>query len=494
METTGFLKRLIPYVILAGTVLIIISVLTYFHDSFIDYINNFFDMQNVEKRKTENVAYLFEAIYSVIKIILWMTLVVATIRVLNSLIFSTILNSASYEVSTLLRNVISTIFFIVAFIIILQSQFSTAYEKLAPIFTGSTIIGIVIGLALQDTLGNFFAGAAIQADTPFQIGDVINITNKGTGVIESISWRGVKIRTFQNKIIIVSNSVLGKEIFEVAPKDNLNARVVFFNTIYENSPARTIQVLREVVRQVENVSQMIRPVIRIRNLGDNGIDWEIKYWLEDYTKYNDTDALIRQRLWYAFQREKLEFAYPTHKVFIESEPKAENVVETTGEIFERITHIPIFVPLNEDEVEKLARASELRVFAPEEKIVRKGQKGTSMFIVHRGSVRVQIREDGKVKTIRQLKEGQFFGEMGLFTGEPRTATVVAEEETEVLEIKHHCLKPILEENPELVESFSKIIEERRAALEELHEDNQNKEKADKSGVFNSIRKFFGLRN
>src|SRR5205085_12408423 len=100
---------------------------------------------------------------------------------------------------------------------------------------------------LQDTLGNFFAGAAIQADNPFQVGDVINIPNKGTGVIESISWRGMRIRTFQNKIVIVSNTVLGKEIFEVSPKDNLNARIVFFTTVFENSTATTPMIIRDVV-------------------------------------------------------------------------------------------------------------------------------------------------------------------------------------------------------------------------------------------------------
>lgn len=492
METTGFLKRIVPFLILLATVLALLTLMPFAYPYVVKYITTLFDIGEAGAGVT--AVGIFDIIYRIVRIILLMTLVVAVIRLLNSLIFSTVLSSASYEVSTLLRNVISTLVFIVALIIILQSQFTTAYEKLAPIFTGSTIIGIVIGLALQDTLGNFFAGAAIQADNPFQIGDVINIPNKGTGVVESISWRGVKIRTFQNKIIIVSNTVLGKEIFEIAPKDNLNARIVFFNTVYENSPARTIQVLRDVVRQVENVSQMIRPNIRIRNLGDNGIDWEIKYWLEDYSKYNDTDALIRQRLWYAFQREKLEFAYPTHRVYVESEQKPEENIEVGSEISDRIHNVPIFAPLNDDEVEKLARASRLRVFAPGEKIVRKGQKGNSMFIVHNGSVTVQVREDGKVKPIRQLKEGGFFGEMGLFTGEPRTATVVADEETEVLEIKHYCLKPILEENPELVETFSKIIDERRADLDELFENQESGQKADKAGVFNSIKKFFGLRN
>ena len=58
--------------------------------------------------------------------------------------------------------------------------------------------------------------------------------------------------------------------------------------------------------QVENVTPKIRPVVRIRNLGDNGLDWEVKFWLDDYAKHNDTDALVRQRIWYVFQREKIE--------------------------------------------------------------------------------------------------------------------------------------------------------------------------------------------
>jgi small-conductance mechanosensitive channel len=449
-----------------------------------------------EKSKKEQTTAeaLFEIFYRILKIVLLMTLVVAIIRLLNLLIFSTVLRSASYEITTLLRNVLSIIIFLVAFTIILQSQFTTAYEKLAPIFTGSTILGIIIGLALQDTLGNFFAGIAMQADNPFQVGDVISITPHQTGVVESISWRGVKLRTFQNKIVVVSNAVLGKEIIEVAPKDNLNARIVFFNTVYDHSPAKTAHAIREVVRQCENVSQMIRPVVRIRNLGADGLDWEVKYWLDDYTKYNDTDALVRQRVWYAFKREKIQFAFPTRILHIERKKAEVDFVELDSEIFHRLTDVSLFAPLSDDEVDKLARNSHLSVFAPEEKIVRRGQKGNSMFIVHRGAVSVQIREDGKPKTIRQLKEGDFFGEMALFTGEPRTATVIANEETQVLEVTHECLKPLLEENPELVESFSRIIEKRRAALAELNETKESDKEIDKAGVFNTIRKFFGLKN
>jgi hypothetical protein len=286
---------------------------------------------------------------------------------------------------------------------------------------------------------------------------------------------------------------LGKEAIEVAPRDNLNARLVFFNTLYANSPAKTAQVIREVVRQVENVSPKMRPIVRVRNLGDNGIDWEIKYWIEDYSKFNDTDALVRQRIWYAFQREKIEFAYPTRTLHIETKMQENAFVETTNEIFERLSNVPIFAPLSDEETRQLAESSLNRVFAPGESIVRQGQQGKSMFVIHRGAVSVQIKEEGAAKNIRKLHEGDFFGEMGLFTGEPRTATVVVEDETEVLEISNLSLKPILEKNPELVQSFSHLIDERRAFLETLHtENNDDVEKINKAGVFDSIKKFFGL--
>ena len=68
--------------------------------------------------------------------------------------------------------------------------------------------------------------------------------------------------------------------------------------------------MREAVREADNVSEKVTPIVRIRNLGDNGVDYEVKYWLEDYAKYNDTDALVRQRIWYAFRRAGLELRFP----------------------------------------------------------------------------------------------------------------------------------------------------------------------------------------
>jgi hypothetical protein len=310
--------------------------------------------------------------------------------------------------------------------------------------------------------------------------------------VETVSWRGVKIRTFQNKLLVISNAVLGKETIEVAPKDNLNARVVTFSIDYGESPDRVAMSVRDAVRQTENVSQKLRPVVRIRNLSESGVEWEVKYWAEDYTKHNDTDALVRQRIWYVLHREKIDFAHPSQTIHLQRKPRGKSHVEYLNTASEHLQGVPIFAPLCEDELQKLAEASNLRVFAPGEAIVRKGQEGKSMYVITRGAVRVQIPVNGTAKTINHLKGNDFFGEMSLLTGEPRTATVVADEETEVLQIKKGALKPIFEQNPDLMKAICDIVEERRELLSTKDLSEEPNGTSSDRGVLSSIRKFFGM--
>ena len=114
-----------------------------------------------------------------------------------------------------------------------------------------------------------------------------------------------------------------------------------------------------------------------------------------------------------------------------------------------------------------------------------------MFVVHSGAVDVRVEQNGQARTVNTLREGDFFGEMALFTGEPRTANVVAAEETEVLEIGHAAMRSLFQTNPNLVEALSRAIKERRAGLlasasapsgdEETHD-----------GLLSRIRRFFRL--
>jgi small-conductance mechanosensitive channel/CRP-like cAMP-binding protein len=443
----------------------------------------------LEHRMGANPSPSADTIINAVKLILIGVLAYLFVRALNALFFGLAFRLKRIDAPTLIRNIFTIVAFTILFLIAFTFMFPDF--NLGALFTTSAIFGVILGLALQDTLGNFFAGISLQADRPFQVGDVITVgAQRHTGVVEEISWRAIKIRTFQNHVVLIANSNAAREPIEVCPRDNLNARIVFFNTLYSDSPAKTIHVVREAVREAENVSTKVTPIVRIKNLGDNGVDYEVKYWLEDYAKYNDTDALVRQRIWYAFRRAGLNFAYPTRTVLVERRGLAQRDGDGSA-ISERLSAVDIFAPLSVEETGMLAQAAVRHVFAPGEMVIRAGDPGSSMFVVHNGRVRVQVNDNGRPRTVATLNEGDFFGEMALFTGEPRTANVVALEETEVLEIGHAAMKRVFDTNPDLVESLSFIIAERRQGLAS-QTDTAAPETDSSAGLLSAIKRFFGL--
>jgi CRP-like cAMP-binding protein len=221
------------------------------------------------------------------------------------------------------------------------------------------------------------------------------------------------------------------------------------------------------------------------------VDYELKYWLEDYAKYNDTDALVRQRIWYAFRRAGINFAFPTRTLHVERKAKSDGLRADGSEFIDRLNAVDIFAPLSAEETARLARNSVRRVFAPGETVIRSGDEGSSMFVVHEGKVRVQINDNGKSRTVAILNEGDFFGEMALFTGEPRTANIVAAEETEVLEIGFQAMKHLFDTNPDLVEALSHTIAERRAELKAKSEDSAP-DPMESEGLVAAVKRFFGI--
>jgi len=428
----------------------------------------------------------FEWAMRLVSILFWVSAAFAAVRALNELVFFVFRKRKGYEAPSLMRDLFSLVAYATTLAVILKFHFTDL--SFGALLSGSALLGIILGLALQDTLGNLFAGISLHADKPFQVGDVLAV-GAFTGVVESITWRAVKIKTFQNHTILVSNATIAKENFEVCPRDNANARIVFFSSAYQDSPVRVIHVVREAIRECDNVLRYMTPVVRIRGFADSGVDYEVKYWLSDYARYNDTDALVRQRIWYAFRRAGLTFPFPARTVFME-QPAAQDGVGRES-LTERLSAVDIFAPLTSDELGALAAHACGRVFAPGETIIRAGDSGSSMFVVHRGSVDVRVDKNGQTRTLKRLHEGDFFGEMALFTGEPRTANVVAAEETEVLEIDHEAMRNLFENNPDLVESLGHTINERRAGLA-ASAASADGEAETPDRLLDKIRRFFRL--
>ncbi|HEY9282649.1 MAG TPA: mechanosensitive ion channel family protein [Pyrinomonadaceae bacterium] len=443
------------------------------------------------RKRYEGAARNYGLLHSLARLALWLCVVVLGVRLGSALVF---------ELLPRLRRVRETprfvqdIFALIAYVLLTALVLKWVFPDLSlgALLSGSAVVGVILGLALQETLGNLFAGLSLQADRPFELGDVITV-GAFSGVVESITWRAVKVRTFTNHVVLLGNAQIAKESIQVFPRENQNARLVLFNAIYSDSPAKVIHVVREAVREVENVSQAITPIVRIRALADFAVDYEVKYWVVDYTKFNDTDALIRQRIWYAYRRNGLSFAYPTQTLYLDRPARHTEKSRATrlDRLTERLSAVDIFSPLTPEELARLAAAAGSHTYAPGESIIRAGEAGDSMFVVNRGGVEVRVADNGRPRTVASLAEGDFFGEMALLTGQPRAANVVATEETEVLEIGHDALKQLFDANPDLAESLSHTVAERRAGLD-ASASAVRVEEVERS-IFASVVEFFGLR-
>lgn len=411
----------------------------------------------------------------------WLPVIFLIVRVIDLFVFDFISRRRKVRAPVLLREIVSIVLFGVLLAWAVSAIFGGG--KVTAFLATGTVLAAVLGLALQETLGNLFAGIALSLEDAFEVGDVIR-TGEILGVVESVRWRGTHLRTFNNNLLIVPNSQLARDRLEVFPRNNLNARILQIGVDYNVPPATVISVLTQAATNVEGVSHDVPCFARVGGFGDSAVTYEIKYFTHDYSQRDRIDADIRKALWYAFRRNGISIPYPirVHQRYTppEAEPHPEGV-----EIVERLKNIDILSPLPPAAHESIAAAARLHVYSKGETILRQGTAGDSMFIVHKGNVAVRVGDE----EVAQLGEGEFFGEMALLTGEARAADIIALTDVVAVEITKAALQPVLRDYSDLAEAISAKVISRRGALESLRDDVREKEQ---TSILSRIRSYFGL--
>jgi small-conductance mechanosensitive channel len=333
--------------------------------------------------------------------------------------------------------------------------------SLGAVLTTSAIITAVIGLALQDTLGNLFAGLALHLEKTVQVGDMIRQAET-YGTVEELSWRAIKLRTVEGNLLLIPNSVAGRQHLEIFPRPGRPiARFLRVGLEYAAPPEQAREVLQGAVYGLAGLAASPAPVVYVKSFDASAVTYEVRYWLEDYANYLDVDSQVHERVWYALSRAGLAIAYPVIRQHQYRAGRLERP-DRRPAIAEAIEKAALFARLPDDQRQRIADGARERRYAPGETIVREGDRSSSMFLIERGSVGVSIHGAlGESRELTVLGAGAAFGEISLLTGEPRTATVRAATETSLVEIEKESLAPILREHPELVQELEATMEERR---------------------------------
>ena len=234
-------------------------------------------------------------------------LIVLLVRAVDSLAFDVIISRRrGLSAPPLLRDLVSIALYVILFITALSN---ILHVKVTTALAGGTVVAALLALAAQETLGNLFAGIALAAEDSFEVGDVIR-SGEYIGTVETVSWRATKIRTFNNDIAILPNSVVARDRLEVHPRGNFNGRVLSVGIDWHVPPAVAIDILAKAAAHVEGVSREMPSFARVASFGDSSVTYDVKYFVRDYSQRDRIDADIRKALWYALRRNNIAVPFP----------------------------------------------------------------------------------------------------------------------------------------------------------------------------------------
>lgn len=357
-------------------------------------------------------------------------------------------------------------------LVVLHQQ---AGVNLMGLVTTSAVLTAVVGLAAQQTLKDLFAGITLQLDPPFQLGDWIDL-GEVSGVVESLTLMNTRLRNVEGARIAVPNATVvqtGLRCFRA--EDPVGTRLQV-GLDYALPPDQAVTMIKKVLTDHPRVLSTPAPRIWLQNYADSCLLYEVLVWHHDARLgvRNQIRSELRCQLWYALHREGWSVPFPVREV----QPRRVQRDRQHPALCDEeqrarlLGHNPLFSNLDPGQLMTLAQRCQVLRFGAGETVLRQGDVGDALYQVVEGRLAVELHRPGQGEVrIAELRAGEVAGEMGLFAGEPRSATVRALQASLLLEVERDALTPLLEASPGLADQLAALITQRRAATEQLANDD-----------------------
>jgi small-conductance mechanosensitive channel/CRP-like cAMP-binding protein len=388
--------------------------------------------------------------------------------------------------------------------------------NLSSVITTSAVIGGVLTLSLQATLGNILGGVALQLDGSIHVGDWIQLENGRQGKVREIRWRHTVLETRDWDTVIVPNAsllssnitILGKREGALVP----HRMWVYFHVDFRYSPSRVIQIVDEALKSapIENVAGEPLPNTVCLDLARDAKDsfalYGTRYWLTNLAVDDPTSTIVRARIYAALKRAGIPLARPSSTIFLTPEDESAEK-RRAARHFERhvaaLGELELFRTLTPAEREELARHLIDAPFVAGETMTKQGAVAHWLYILVAGRAEVRTSVGGTTngesieKRVATIDAPGFFGEMGLMTGEPRHASVIALADAECYRLEKEALEKIIKVRPEIADEISRTLAHRMVELIAVRdgldaEAKRSREESEQERILKRIQVFFGL--
>lgn len=222
--------------------------------------------------------------------------------------------------TSIFTNLTNIVVFVVGMLIILQ----TLGIAITPMLTALGVGGLAVALALQDTLSNLFSGLHIIASRQVRPGDYVELDSGERGYVTDIAWRNTTIRALPNNMIIVPNSKMASAIITnyCQPEKEMSVLIqvgVSYDSDLEQVERITIEVAKEVMREIEGGISEFEPFIRYHTFGDSSIDFTVILRTREFVNQYIIKHEFIKRLHERYKKEGIEIPFPIRTVYMQEE-------------------------------------------------------------------------------------------------------------------------------------------------------------------------------
>lgn len=341
---------------------------------------------------------------------------------------------------------------------IMAAAVSVAASLLFPerLLATSALTAVILGLALQDTLGNLLAGLTLQIEKPFSPGHWV-LVGKYEGRVSEVSWRATKLLTKDGNLIVLPNLLVSKEAIVNYSEPQATCRFeVSLRLPYALVPGNAADIMLSALRDVPQVLTEPKPEVLLKSFEDFSLGYLVRFWSKHLEADEPLRSSVRSAIWYALRRAGVSTPIPEQRI-LRQEPPPVLAPRIRSALAQTLRRVDLFAQLGRGQLQRLCQDSRELLFAPDQAIVRAGDSGDSLFVLLEGSVLVQTPSGIQLAA---LSSGDYFGEMSFLTGEARVATVKATETSVVLEVPSDAFRPLVQARPELLQRITHCVARR----------------------------------
>lgn len=319
------------------------------------------------------------------------------------------------------------------------------------LFTALGIGSIVIGLTLQNSVGQIISGLLMLFEQPFKIGDWID-TEKAKGRVVEVNWRAVHLETGSGLRIIPNSVLAGEQFYNLSRPAGQHATRVTSVFALEDRPDVVCGMLVRIASQLPECHPDLTPVVV--PLGN--LKYRTKIPLLSAGDDGTAEATFLRWIWYAARREGLHLD-EAEDDFSDPDLLATGLHDVVAPILR----------LNADQLRAIAAYARVERYGAGELMLAIGTVPEAVSFILAGSVQLTaVGEDGSQTVVNTLEEGSFIGQSTLIR-HPVPGSTFAVDEVTVIRIDRDGIEPVVQRNPALLQEFGRVIDERQAAITQV---------------------------